>query len=550
MTTYRVKHNKENPYAKLDKRFLRSPNLSAKAKGILAYLLSLPSDWRVCLNHLVTVFADGEASMRSGISELKEAGYLSKAAIRDSTGQIVNWVTDVYETPHQFERATDKNGNSIVKSETRSESTSYPDVENPDVDFPHLDNRGQLINNDPLRNKFTNPPLPSQAGGEKERELGESFEPPDTETNASQDLCREQLDSNSSVAKERDLLTDSFSAAVTKLNEIIESEVIEMTDAPSTKNEESSHIEEKAPTRRYDSTLGNQPPDEPKNAEQRQFKWLSDGPWLVEGKLDFSFVTWLAQSWQRQYGGTFHQKRSDVLRHFKKDPANLAIAWEQYAGEHLSRYENAAVRMDNGLEIQPSEQQELLQNLRAVTNPLPDDLNPVVTQPCERISVLLRKNQTITTRTASAFCEDIVEDRENQPLECHSFPTRPQAGGKQDLANSHSALCTCPVDDDSNALNTNAYRQWQPQQDENEPVCTSGFKEILATYKQSLLMSSHSSNAQDKSSELQELNAWLVDPILKHEVMAKVMRSDAYRQGFRQRFTVEFDEEGKPLRIV
>jgi hypothetical protein len=45
----------------------------------------------------------------------------------------------------------------------------------------------------------------------------------------------------------------------------------------------------------------------------------------VEGKLDSSFVTWLATTWHRQYGGTIHQKRADVLRHFKKDLANLAM---------------------------------------------------------------------------------------------------------------------------------------------------------------------------------------------------------------------------------
>jgi hypothetical protein len=130
------------------------------------------------------------------------------------------------------------------------------------VDFPHLanldmDNRKQLINKTPLRNNLTNPPDPSQMGGEKEKGEGESFELHDTEINASQDLCQEQFNCNSSVAKERDLLRDSFSAvAVTNLNEVIEPEVIDLTDVQSTKNDKSSYLEEKAPTRHHKLALG------------------------------------------------------------------------------------------------------------------------------------------------------------------------------------------------------------------------------------------------------------------------------------------------------
>jgi hypothetical protein len=514
MTTYRVKHNKDNPYTKLDKAFLQSPNLSAKAKGILAYLLSLPSDWRVCLNHLVTVFADGETSIRSGIAELKSAGYLSKAAIRDSTGQIINWITDVYETPHQIDRPIDRNGNFIIQ-------TYCPQVDNPDVENPHLENRKQLINKTPLRNNLTNPPFPSQTGGEKEKGEGESFEPLDTEINASQDLCQEPISFNSSVAKEQDLLGDgSSAAAVTNLNEVIEPEVIDLTDVQSTKNDKSSCLEEKAPTRHHKLALGNKPPDEPKNAQQRQFRWLADGPWLVEGKLDSSFVTWLAQSWQKQYGGTFHQKRSDVLRHFKKDPTNLAIAWEQYRGEHLSRYENAAVRMGNGLEIQPIEQQELLHNVRAVTHRLPDDLNPVAMQTSDEISIWL------------------PDESANSQIENSSGKVRPIAIADE------KALRAVPAHDDGCVLNPTCYQQWQPQTVEDEPACTSAFKERLAAFHQQRALCSHRprSLSKDRANELDELNAWLADPILKHEAMARVMRSDGY--------TIKFDDKGEPKRVV
>jgi hypothetical protein len=43
-------------------------------------------------------------------------------------------------------------------------------------------------------------------------------------------------------------------------------------------------------------------------------------------------------------------------------------------------------------------------------------------------------------------------------------------------------------------------------------------------------------------SELEELNIWLSDPILRKEVMPRVMRSD--------RYTVEFNEYGEPIAVV
>ncbi len=53
--------------------------------------------------------------------------------------------------------------------------------------------------------------------------------------------------------------------------------------------------------------------------------WLPPGPWNLDGKLDPNFRDWLAVEWKQRYGGTIHQKRADVLAHFRKDPANLVI---------------------------------------------------------------------------------------------------------------------------------------------------------------------------------------------------------------------------------
>ena len=81
-TIFRVSKNKENPYVMIDKYFFANPNLSAKAKGILGYLLSKPNNWTTILTDIVKHMKDGEKSIRSGIKELIEHKYLQRFQVR------------------------------------------------------------------------------------------------------------------------------------------------------------------------------------------------------------------------------------------------------------------------------------------------------------------------------------------------------------------------------------------------------------------------------------------------------------------------------------
>lgn len=70
----------------LDKSFLEDTRLSYKAKGILAYLLSKPDNWKVIVGNLVNYSADGKASVYAGLKELRECGYYQKVPIRNDKG--------------------------------------------------------------------------------------------------------------------------------------------------------------------------------------------------------------------------------------------------------------------------------------------------------------------------------------------------------------------------------------------------------------------------------------------------------------------------------
>lgn len=104
--------------------------LSAKAKGVACQLLSLPSTWDYSVKGLVTLFNDGEASIRSALSELEDAGYLRREQSRaeGKFGKSVYIITD------------------MLKSEK-------PCVENPLAEIPSVENHAQYNTKESNTNK-------------------------------------------------------------------------------------------------------------------------------------------------------------------------------------------------------------------------------------------------------------------------------------------------------------------------------------------------------------------------------------------------------------
>ncbi len=62
----------QNNFVMMDKTFLEDTRLSFKAKGILAYLLSKPDNWKVIVGNLVNSSTDGKKAIYSGLKELKD----------------------------------------------------------------------------------------------------------------------------------------------------------------------------------------------------------------------------------------------------------------------------------------------------------------------------------------------------------------------------------------------------------------------------------------------------------------------------------------------
>lgn len=119
-TIYRVVKNKDNPYVMIDRRPVDNPDLSFKAKGILTYLLSRPDGWEVSVADLIKHGIEGEAAIRSGLKELKNARHMKYTTSRKQ-GRITGWLIEVFEIPFS------------------------PDSDFQDVDFQDVENRTQVL---------------------------------------------------------------------------------------------------------------------------------------------------------------------------------------------------------------------------------------------------------------------------------------------------------------------------------------------------------------------------------------------------------------------
>ncbi|WP_242320997.1 DnaD domain protein [Bacillus cereus group sp. BfR-BA-01354] len=116
MATFRV--NKSKNYTTINNTGLRDERLSWKAKGILAYILSLPDDWVFYMEEIATHAKDKISSLYSGMKELKKYGYVKRFPVKDEKGKIIKWETIVYEVPQE----------------------ENPHAENPQMDIPHVEN--------------------------------------------------------------------------------------------------------------------------------------------------------------------------------------------------------------------------------------------------------------------------------------------------------------------------------------------------------------------------------------------------------------------------
>lgn len=131
--------DRNNPYVMIRKEPLKDNKLSWKAKGILSYLLSLPDDWQIYETELVKHSTDGRDSLKSGISELLEAGYIERIEKRNEKGHFKGYNYTVFEIPHRNGKP-DIGKTNIGKPDIGKPVTTNNDFTNNDLNNKEITN--------------------------------------------------------------------------------------------------------------------------------------------------------------------------------------------------------------------------------------------------------------------------------------------------------------------------------------------------------------------------------------------------------------------------
>lgn len=134
-----VRVKKRSRYAIISNVPLNDERLSWEARGLLAWLLSKPDDWKVNLEAILRYGLAGRDKVKRMFSELSNVGYLVRIKIRRDDGRF-GWDSVVYEEPvNQDGKTGDRlsvgspGEPSMVRPLTAKPSLAEPSVAEPRV---------------------------------------------------------------------------------------------------------------------------------------------------------------------------------------------------------------------------------------------------------------------------------------------------------------------------------------------------------------------------------------------------------------------------------
>lgn len=123
---------------------IEDDRLSWKARGLLVYLLSKPDNWEVMQAHLIKQAPDGTASVRAGLNELKEAGYITSAKSKNDAGRFDGWDSFVYEEPVTEMQFQHVGGPTDGKTDVRKSHTNEELLSMKNEEMKNEDNESTL----------------------------------------------------------------------------------------------------------------------------------------------------------------------------------------------------------------------------------------------------------------------------------------------------------------------------------------------------------------------------------------------------------------------
>lgn len=132
MAIIRAAH--ERDFTIITNAALRDTNLSLKAKGLLALMLSEHDGWNFTIKGLSTKCKEGVDAIAAIVKELEAQGYVVRRRERSTTGHFTAATYTIYEKPI---REAPKTGKAVLdKPATDKPSTVSPPSEIPCKEVP------------------------------------------------------------------------------------------------------------------------------------------------------------------------------------------------------------------------------------------------------------------------------------------------------------------------------------------------------------------------------------------------------------------------------
>ncbi len=157
-----IRKEKKESYTNIDNGIFKDASLSAKAKGVLCQMLSLPDGWNYSIAGLATLFSDGESSIRSALKELEEAGYFRREQVREN-GKIARIEYVVSEEKHREKLVVENPQQENLKQENLKQENS-PQYNTKELNTKELSNNGlntyDDIKSEPKKKPFQKPTIP------------------------------------------------------------------------------------------------------------------------------------------------------------------------------------------------------------------------------------------------------------------------------------------------------------------------------------------------------------------------------------------------------
>ena len=164
---------KEKGFVQISNSILSDPNISLKAKTVLAIMLSLPDNWDFSIEGISSKCKESKDCIAKAVNELIEAGYVIRTKTRGADGRITKWEYEVFEEPCK----TIEQSNEEPCGELPDTALSHQEIaeeDYPEQDFPELDNPSvetkdtyntiinKKENNNILYNNTQSNPIPSK----------------------------------------------------------------------------------------------------------------------------------------------------------------------------------------------------------------------------------------------------------------------------------------------------------------------------------------------------------------------------------------------------